>query len=264
MSENQRNLYIFLSFLGCMTIAVGVYVWGQLSVPTDPPQERVLSVEPHPADLTPIQPPKLERRYRGIVERNFFQPLEGEIPEEKPDEEDVEEPAPTRPSATLHTTSPGAYPDLYAPLPGVPSYGGGPGTPGWSNVPEMPPEPPQPMEPSPPAEAERPEEPSGPPAASVAVTAVVEGGDGRARVLVEDNATGRSRWVEPGGRAFGYEVDYATDKGGVVSKDGRRYVLGVGENKPARPEPEPEPAPETPADSGPATPETTDQGDDAP
>jgi hypothetical protein len=59
-------------------------------------------------------------------------------------------------------------------------------------------------------------------------------------------------------------VDYATDKGGVVSKDGRRYVLGVGENKPARPEPEPDPAPETPADSGPATPETTDQGDDAP
>ncbi len=66
---------------------------------------------------------------------------------------------------------------------------------------------------------------------ALSVTGV--GGSGRdRRVLVEDTATGRSEWVRPGGRAFGYQVDYATDRGAVVSKQGRSYVLELGANKP--------------------------------
>ena len=247
MDEYRRNLYILGSFVACMVVAVGVYLWSQLSAPPDQPESGILSSSLHPLDMPPIQPPKLERRYQGIVERDFFKPLEGEIPmESEPESPEAEEQAVATAAGRSGSSvvyGPASFPDLYAPIPGVPSYGPSATFPplDWSSPSMMPPEPPAPMEPAPGAELEQPARPAGPPAATVAVTAVVRGGDGRARVLVEDNATGETKWVEPGARAFGYKVDYATEKGGVLSREGRQYVVGVGENKPTAPAAEPTP-----------------------
>jgi hypothetical protein len=70
------------------------------------------------------------------------------------------------------------------------------------------------------------------PGPGVSITGVA-GSGGAVKVLVENDRTGESRWVAPGGRAFGYSVDYVTPRGGVVSKDGRSQVLELGQNKKA-------------------------------
>lgn len=240
MSDHQRNLYILIGSVVCVALGVVTYLWVSLSRPPARDEGGVLGASLHPLDMPPIQAPKLERRYQGIVERNFFKPLEGEVPVE-PETESAPPPEEPRQAARPSRSSPSvvygapAFPDLYAPMPGISFYGPSAGLPSvdWQEPLTSPPQPPAPMDPSSPTAGQPQKGPTGPPAADVAVTAVVRGGDGRARVLVEDNATGESKWVEPGGRAFGYRVDYATEKGSVLTRDGRQYVLGVGENKPA-------------------------------
>ncbi|MBD3175284.1 MAG: hypothetical protein GF320_08885 [Armatimonadia bacterium] len=81
--------------------------------------------------------------------------------------------------------------------------------------------------------------------------AAVVGSGSRMRVLVVHRESGQRRWVAVGETAFGYRVDMATLKGAVLSKDGREYVVELGEGRPedagARTDrsDEPEPDPET-------------------
>jgi len=78
-----------------------------------------------------------------------------------------------------------------------------------------------------------------PPDVAVAITATVQGRDGL-KALVENKATGETRWVVAGGEAFGYRVSQITPRGAMVAKGDRAYVLPVGAGK-AVPAPATEP-----------------------
>lgn len=241
MTETRRNVLVLVSFVVCLGTVSAYYAIRELRPESDRDYGSVLGTRTDPRDLPPITPPKLENPYRQIADRNLFRPLAKE-PEQPAAETAGGSRGASRPSAG----SGGAWVPPDAGL-FVPPAGPAP----WTGETTQPlaTEPPRP--PSPriePPDTPAPEVGTGPAPATVAITGV-GGSGGDLRVLVEDNATGQSRWVKPGGTAFGYRVDYVTGHGGVVSKDGRSYVLGVGENKPpAKPPAEKsEPASKPPA-----------------
>ncbi len=67
-------------------------------------------------------------------------------------------------------------------------------------------------------------------AIDVAITGIVLGRN-TARALVFNNAEEEGKWIDVPGEAYGYQVEYVTMKGAVVSKDGRTYVLLLGANR---------------------------------
>jgi len=74
----------------------------------------------------------------------------------------------------------------------------------------------------------------GPGSASGVITVYIAALAGRGEdlsALMVQRDTGNTRWVPVGGSAFGYTLDYATLKGVVLSRDGRQYVLELGEGR---------------------------------
>lgn len=67
-------------------------------------------------------------------------------------------------------------------------------------------------------------------AIDIAITGVVLGGK-TARALVYNNAAEEGKWIDVPGEAYGYQIEYVTMKGAVVSKEGRTYVLLLGANR---------------------------------
>jgi len=63
----------------------------------------------------------------------------------------------------------------------------------------------------------------------LAITGVVSDINGY-RLLVRHIPSGQSRWVDVGEEAFGYKIEAITLRGALVSKEGRYYVLPLGQN----------------------------------
>ncbi len=63
---------------------------------------------------------------------------------------------------------------------------------------------------------------------TVYIAALTTSGD-RVSALIVRMDTGARRWVDQGGSAFGYTLDYANLKGAVLEANGRYYVLELGE-----------------------------------
>ncbi len=245
MNDSQRNVAILAAFSVCLIAASAAFVHRQLNPPRETDDlETLLAVRSDPRNLAPIEAPKLEAPAQAILDRDLFGPLV-EVPES---EEPESEPEPMAyrgggydyPSPAPWALPPAAYGALPPAEPGA-----------WSGTP-LPPQPDLSSPPKPPTDfggaAPKPEAKK--PGMSLTVTGVGGSGADR-RVLVEDTETGRSEWVRPGGRAFGYEVDYATDRGAVVSRQGRSYVLELGANKPAE-KPAAAEAPSAPDEAAPA------------
>lgn len=72
-------------------------------------------------------------------------------------------------------------------------------------------------------------------AIDIAITGVVLGGK-TVRALVYNNAAEEGKWIDVPGEAYGYQIEYVTMKGAVVSKEGRTYVLLLGANRKDTPE----------------------------
>jgi len=72
--------------------------------------------------------------------------------------------------------------------------------------------------------------PSGGGVVTVYIAALAGRGESLSALMVQRD-TGNTRWVPVGGSAFGYTLDYATLKGVVLSRDGRQYVLELGEGR---------------------------------
>jgi len=236
------------AFSACLVTVSGAYVWRQLNPAPQSDVTQVLAPTTDPRYLPPIEAPKLDAPYQRIADRDLFKPLPASEAEAKKQQDQLKENEKRRAAARAGGGA-GAYvgPEWELPLPMAygPVVGWGPPSATWGPATgAQPPRPPMASAGAPATSTVMPpERPAGPAAAVVSVTGVAKGSDGRQRVLVTDNASGRSTWVEPGGRAFGYTVDYATERGGVLSKQDRTYVLGLGENVPAAKAPEKAPAP---------------------
>lgn len=173
--------------------------------------------------------------------RNLFRPLQLEAPRSK--EPTAAAPPPTNapvsgawyPPYTMPYIPP-AYGSGFVPASGLPRSDGGEAPPG---------------EPAKAASAPERAQPPQPDAAQIAVTALSTGPSG-VRVLVEDLETHRSQWVSSGGTAFGYTLERATTKGGLFSKGGRYYAVGLGDGKSGKPVPSA--APPAPSAGGSSTP----------
>jgi hypothetical protein len=66
-------------------------------------------------------------------------------------------------------------------------------------------------------------------ACALAVMGIVRDEDGF-RILVKHNPTSETEWAVAGEIVFGYKVQLVTLKGALVEKDGRYFVLPIGEN----------------------------------
>jgi len=243
VTDQRRNVLILVAFSACLVIVSGAYVWRQLSPTAEADVAQVLAPTTDPKYLPPIEAPKLDAPYRQIADRNLFRPLPAAEAEAKKQEERQKEAERQRAAARAGGGG-GAFEgtawELPPPLAYGPAIGWAPPPATWGPATGLqPPQPPMRPAGEPGTSTMMPpERPAGPPATTVSVSGVVTGSDGRKRVLVSDNASGRSTWVEPGGRAFGYTVDYATERGSVLTKRDRTYVLGLGENKPVAKAPE--------------------------
>lgn len=208
----------------------------RMSLEAKPSQEAMIDEVPRPprADSEAVGFPVVR------APRNLFRPLQLEAPRGK------EQAAPAATSAPPPAGGgwyppytvpyiPPAYVGGFTPAPGLPGAGGDGGQPGETDTAEPKPEPPQPPKPD---------------AAGIAVTALSTGPSG-VRVLVEDLETHRSQWVSSGGAAFGYTLERATAKGGLFSKGGRYYALGLGDGKSGKPVPSA--TPPAPSAGGPST-----------
>jgi len=226
------------ALVGVLAVA-GVVGYGsyrlRVSMAHKPSPEAVLAEAPDrpPADTEATAFPVVR------APRNLFRPLQLEAPRTK------EQAAPATTSANPSAGGgwyppytvpyiPPAYVGGFTPASGLPGAGGAGGQPGEPSKAEPKPEPPQPPKPD---------------AAGIAVTALSTGASGT-RALVEDLATRRSQWVSPGGAAFGYTLERATAKGGLFSKGGRYYALGLGDGKSGKPVPSAS-APEPPTGGSP-------------
>jgi len=66
-------------------------------------------------------------------------------------------------------------------------------------------------------------------ACDLGVTGIVRDQSGF-RILIRHNPTGKSQWAGVGEVIFGYRVELITLRGALVVKDGRYFVLPIGEN----------------------------------
>jgi hypothetical protein len=233
VNDDKRNVLLLAAFSACLLTMCGILVVWQLRVPNQAEGSTVLGSDVSPGDLPPLDPPKLEGPYRAIADRNLFR-------------NDAKLPQPTDAKASggarqnVYRDGGGGFagggggvewiPPAPAGLWMPPSLSGPAPSTAWSPPASGPPRPPMDSDPgAAPPGPRLPRSPadSGP---NVAITGIA-GSGGAVRVLVENRATGETEWVAPGGKAFGYSVDYVTPQGGVVSKEGRSQVLGLGQNK---------------------------------